>query len=146
MPLYGRAFENAQGLGKPYSGVGEGSWENGIWDYKALPLAGAEEFLDPEVGASYSVNEASGKIVSFDTLAMTRVKAQFVEDKGLGGLMWWESSADRPRAESLLNVVWDFVSRSEVFAHFLGVGFQGAQCEGSNGRESEYAQLSSFKV
>ena len=108
MPLYGRTFENTQGVGEAYSGVGAGSWENGVWDFKALPHAGAVEYLDQEAGASYSFDAAKGTLVSYDTLEMTKVKLDYVHATGLGGTMWWESSADKSGAESLLEMVRTF--------------------------------------
>lgn len=106
MPLYGRAFASTDGPGAPFSGVGEGTWENGVHDYKRLPLAGADERLDEDVGASYCYHAGTRTMVSYDTVAMVRRKAAFVRQRGLGGAMWWESSADKAGDDSLIgNVV-----------------------------------------
>ncbi|QKX56772.1 uncharacterized protein TRUGW13939_03879 [Talaromyces rugulosus] len=95
MPLYGRAFQNTQGPGTGYSGVGEGSWEQGVWDYKALPLPGAQEEIDSQIGASWCFDSGSGTMVSYDNVAAGEIKANFIRHNGLGGGMWWESSGDK---------------------------------------------------
>ena len=103
MPMYGRAFTETSGAGHPYSGTGEGSWEKGVWDYKALPRPGAQEFHDCEgMGASWSYDGEKRVMVSYDTLPIMERKARFVHEWGLGGGMWWESSGDRKLGEGSL--------------------------------------------
>ena len=105
MPLYGRAFENTDGLGQPFSGVGEGSWENGVFDFKALPLSGAEERYDEEAVATYSYDPSRRHLVTYDTADMAKRKAEWIEREALGGAMWWESSSDRTGDQSLIGSV-----------------------------------------
>ncbi|ETN41492.1 uncharacterized protein HMPREF1541_03428 [Cyphellophora europaea CBS 101466] len=95
MPLYGRTFQNTAGPGSSYQGIGEGSWEQGIWDYKALPKPDSHEQYDDKVGASWSYCSATGTMISYDTPQMVQVKATYTRDKGLGGGMWWETSGDK---------------------------------------------------
>lgn len=95
MPLYGRSFTNTQGLGKSFSGIGEGSFEKGIYDFKDLPLAGAQEYYDEEAGATYSYAEGSGMFVSYDTVAMALQKVDYIAQRKLGGAMWWDISGDK---------------------------------------------------
>ncbi|KAL2845667.1 glycoside hydrolase superfamily [Aspergillus pseudoustus] len=100
MPLYGRAFSNTDGPGTSFTGVGsanmeQGSYEAGIWDYKALPKEGALVVEVPELGASFSYDSARREVVSFDTVGITMRKGGYVVLTGLGGGMWWESSGDR---------------------------------------------------
>ncbi|RYO77214.1 hypothetical protein DL766_009343 [Monosporascus sp. MC13-8B] len=107
MPVYGRAFENTDGPGKPYRGVGNGSWEAGVYDYKVLPQPGAEEFHDEQVGATYSYDSAKRRMVSYDTPDMVREKVGYLQSRGLAGSMFWEASGDKTGAGSLIGTAFD---------------------------------------
>ncbi|KAF4591846.1 putative endochitinase class V precursor [Ophiocordyceps camponoti-floridani] len=107
MPLYGRAFENTDGPGDNYSGNGAGTWEKGVYDYKKLPLEGAQEQYDDQAGATYCYNKQTREMVSYDTPTMTKQKADYVKRRGLGGVMWWESSADKTGTDSLITTAFE---------------------------------------
>ncbi|TDZ61460.1 Endochitinase 42 [Colletotrichum trifolii] len=102
MPLYGRSFQRTAGPGQPFEGVGSGSHEAGVWDYKALPRAGAGVVYDARVVASYSYDAAARELVSYDTPDAVRDKVRYALDNGLGGSMFWEASGDRTDGESLI--------------------------------------------
>jgi chitinase len=105
MPLYGRAFTSTSGLGQPYNGVGKGSWEAGVYDAKDMPLNDVAVLLDKEAGATYSFDNATGMLVSFDSPSMARTKAEYIAKHGLGGAMWWEVSGDGVGNASLIATV-----------------------------------------
>ncbi|KAI5455674.1 chitinase [Mariannaea sp. PMI_226] len=102
MPIYGRSFEQTTGMGQAFSGVGSGSWEDGVWDYKVLPKAGVTINYDDVVRAYYSYDSSTGELISFDTPDTVRMKVAYLKEMGLGGSMFWEASADQSGSKSLV--------------------------------------------
>lgn len=104
MPIYGRSFEGTSGIGDAFSGIGSGSWENGVWDYKVLPKTGATVHYDDAAQAYYSFDANTNELVSFDPPDMVRKKVAYLQELGLGGSMFWEASADRSGSDSMVQV------------------------------------------
>ncbi|KXJ85142.1 family 18 glycosyl hydrolase, partial [Microdochium bolleyi] len=103
IPLYGRGFEGTSGLGRPATDTGSGTWQAGIYDYKALPLDGSIEKYDNIAGAAYSVDIGSRRVISYDTITSVEKKLSYVRAKGLGGTMFWEASGDKAGEGSIVN-------------------------------------------
>lgn len=103
IPLYGRGFDSTDGLGKPFEKQMAGDYdEEGIWDYKSLPLAATDVEVDKQLAAAYSYNPDSRSLVSFDTEETVAIKAHYVKDMKLGGTMFWQCSADKVGQNSLI--------------------------------------------
>ncbi|KAJ3487291.1 hypothetical protein NLI96_g3646 [Meripilus lineatus] len=102
LPLYGRAFENTNGIGQSYNGIGPGTFEAGVYNYNALPIAGAQVFENTTDVTSYSYDSAKKELVSYDDPHIAQLKAQYIVEKGLAGAMFWELSSDKKGADSLV--------------------------------------------
>ena len=95
--LYSRGFANTKGIGNSSSGVVEDrSWEDGVCDYKSLPRPGAIEYWDDKAKASYSYDSKKKILNSYDTPRSVSEKVRYVWEKGLKGIIVWESSGDYP--------------------------------------------------
>ncbi|KEY64570.1 hypothetical protein S7711_03634 [Stachybotrys chartarum IBT 7711] len=107
MPLYGRAFQNTTGVGRPFNGVGPGEWEAGIYDYKSLPRGNAQIICDKKIIGCYSYEKSTQELITFDTVGVVRDKVRYAKNLGLGGSMFWEASGDKSGEESLIRASHD---------------------------------------
>ncbi|KAF4342256.1 chitinase 1 [Fusarium beomiforme] len=124
MPIYARSFLGASGMGKPYSDVGSanptlGSWENGVWDYKALSKLDLEIMNDEKAQAQYGICYTSQDIYSYDTPEIVRKKVAYLKERGLGGAMFWEASGDETGENSLVKASFDALGSIDQTTNLL---------------------------
>lgn len=114
--LYSRGFANTDGLGAPANGVVKNkSWEDGVSDYKVLPVPGARELWDDECKAAYCYDPQTRDLNSYDNPRSIAEKARFVHEQGLGGLFFWEISGDKldePK-RSLSRCAWELLEAGD---------------------------------
>ena len=70
--------------------------------YNALPKLGTQVQCDTTAQGCYTYDAGSKTLISFDTPDMVKTKVGYLKKKGLGGTMFWEISADKKGADSLV--------------------------------------------
>jgi chitinase len=105
LPLYGRSFLNTDGLGQPFSGIGQGSIEKGIWLYRDLPQPGSTVHVDRDTISSYSYDPWTRELVTYDNVEAARLKAKYLMSRDLGGAVFWEASGDKVGEKSLVRTL-----------------------------------------
>jgi chitinase len=94
LAMFGRGWTGASQAEPwgPAAGAGPGTWEPGMEDYDKLKNIGAS-YYDANVGASWRYD--GNQWWSLDDAQSVSAKADYVRSKGLGGVMWWDTSGDR---------------------------------------------------
>ncbi len=87
------------------------SGERGMCNYKFLKpnliSSGFKIFYDSAAGASYAYNSVTRIFWSYPTVESEIVKARIVQNQKLGGIMFWDVSADMKLNDSIINAVYN---------------------------------------
>ncbi|GJJ12346.1 hypothetical protein Clacol_006587 [Clathrus columnatus] len=102
MPLYGRGFEQTAGIRQPYNGVGPGTWEAGVYDYKDLPFSGAQVIMETNNVASYSYDSSKEELISYDIPEVVQLKTKYILTNNMAGSMFWSLDSDKLANDSLV--------------------------------------------
>jgi chitinase len=102
MSLYDRVFQRTNDMRRSFHDVDEDSFEKRIWDYKDLSQADVVKQMNQQWRISYSWNESKRLIVSYDIIATSNLKVDYIKKNKLDDGMFWELSEDRKKNDSLV--------------------------------------------
>jgi chitinase len=117
LPFYGRGWAGVpdvdDGLFQPFSGLPTGTWEAGVFDYSDLAenwITPATAHYEPSAEAPWIHDAELGVMITYEDPTSVGRKAQYVKDRDLGGIMFWELSSDTDDDE-LLTAITDVLGR-----------------------------------
>ena len=101
LPFYGRGWQGVPnvnaGLYQPHAGVPMGTGEPGIFDFWDLAdrfLGSVPSYWSSNAGVPWLYDPGSGWMISYDDAESIAGKSSYARERGLGGVMIWELSAD----------------------------------------------------
>ncbi|MDG2383479.1 MAG: glycosyl hydrolase family 18 protein [Pirellulaceae bacterium] len=126
-PLYTRAWSGVadggdNGYNEAASGAAPGTFESGNYDYKDLVAqlqSGTSDWelnWDDDGQAAYLYSASQQIYSSFETPGTISLKSEWAQDKGLGGMMFWDLSNDQLGPESLISAAVDSWIEGQTFA------------------------------
>jgi chitinase len=114
LPFYGRTWRGVgptnQGLGQPAQGAGPGTWEPGTMEYwdivqrlESQPQIWQRQW-DPvgQVPFVYAPSIQGGTFITYDDEESIGLKLDWLEQRNLRGVMFWELSGDLTDGTGLL--------------------------------------------
>ncbi|KAK6516593.1 hypothetical protein TWF506_006494 [Arthrobotrys conoides] len=105
-PIYGHSFAGTDGPGTPFTGAGFSTWgETDVADYSLIPLGDDNMlFEDEKIMAAWTYNKFTRQMISFDTPKIVRLKTQYLMSRGVGGIGFFATNADKwTTADNLVN-------------------------------------------
>lgn len=109
VPFYARGWTGVpnvgNGLFQSATGPAPSKFEAGVFDYKELAgLSGFTRYFSDEAKVPWLYNPSTGVMISYDDPESIGIKADYLNQKGLAGAMFWEASGD-DASHSLLNTL-----------------------------------------
>ncbi|RXJ49941.1 glycoside hydrolase family 18 protein [Gelidibacter gilvus] len=107
IPFYGRQWEKVAPTEVPlYASANQGGYIISYWEIlEKLKSGKHEKMYDESAKASYLWNPTDNIFISYDTPKEIKLKAEYIKEKGLGGVMFWEYSLDKD--QELLNTLFE---------------------------------------
>ncbi len=97
------------GLHQSFESLPQGRWEAGSFEYNELAedyVGTVERFWDETAQVPWLYDAESGVMISYDDPESLALKAEYVRENGLGGIMFWELSQDSADS-ALLSTIFD---------------------------------------
>jgi len=103
VPFYGRGWKEVaaenDGLHQPYGSIPGGTYGEGVFEYEDISKFWVNYMTrqwDEAAQVPWLYSEGTGIMISYDDVESLQIKAAYVNEQGLGGVMFWELSADTP--------------------------------------------------
>lgn len=111
VPFYGVGWggvaKENNGLFRMKKSIPKGTWEEGKFDYRDLAknyIGKVKRHWHDDAKVPWLYDEKNGVMISYEDPESLKRKAQYARDKKLGGIMFWELSADDEKSP-LLNAL-----------------------------------------